>query len=252
MKIVISENFQNSKEEILELVRHFEEGGTLLGPGKRNKIKLFELQGITVNVKAFKMPNLINRIVYRFFRRSKAERSYTYAQKLLVKGIGTPRPIAYLEETGATTFRKSYYISEQLGYDLTYRELVQQADYPHHEEILRAFTRFTFRLHEEGVEFLDHSPGNTLIQLNSGDYRFFLVDLNRMNFKKLSLEERMRNFSRLTPRKDMVKVMASEYAKLISMPEELVFQKMWGYTSDFQRDFQRKKALKKKVKFWKK
>ncbi|MDX1603067.1 MAG: lipopolysaccharide kinase InaA family protein [Salinimicrobium sediminis] len=252
MKIVISEHFQNSRQEILDLVNHFEEQGEKFGAGVRNKIKLFELQGITVNVKAFKVPNTVNKIAYRFFRKSKAERSFKYAQKLLEKGIGTPRPIAYLEEINPLTFVHSYYISEHLSYDLTYRELVQQSDYPDHEKILRAFTRFTWKLHENGVEFLDHSPGNTLIRLNKGDYQFFLVDLNRMNFKNLSLEERMKNFSRLTPQKDMVRVMASEYSKLISQPEEKIFEKMWGYTKEFQKDFQKKKALKKKIKFWKK
>lgn len=252
MKIVISEHFRNSRQEILDLVNHFEEQGEKFGAGVRNKIKLFELQGITVNVKAFKVPHTVNKIAYRFFRKSKAERSFKYAQKLLEKGIGTPRPIAYLEEKNPLTFVHSYYISEHLSYDLTYRELVQQSDYPDHEKILRAFTRFTWKLHENGVEFLDHSPGNTLIRLNNGNYQFFLVDLNRMNFKNLSLEERMKNFSRLTPQKEMVRVMASEYSKLISQPEEKIFEKMWGYTKEFQKDFQKKKALKKKIKFWKK
>lgn len=252
MKTIISENFESSREEILDLVEHFEEKGELLGPGKRNKIKLFELQGIIVNIKAFKTPNIVNRVVYRYFRKSKAQRSYTYAHKLLQKEIGTPRPIAFLEERSSMAFRKSYYISEHLTTDLTYRDLVENSNYPNHEEILRAFTRFTYKLHERGVEFLDHSPGNTLIRLNNGDYQFFLVDLNRMNFKNLSLEARMKNFSRLTPRKEMVRVMASEYARLISQPEEVIFQKMWGYTREFQKEFQRKKVLKKKIKFWRK
>lgn len=252
MKIEISENFSNSREEILDLINHFEEQGEQFGAGARNKIKLFELQGITINIKAFKIPNAVNKVAYRFFRKSKAERSFTYAQKLLEKGIGTPRPIAYLEQKSAVALLHSYYVSEHLSYDLTYRELVLHPDYPDHEKILRAFTRFTFELHEKGVEFLDHSPGNTLIQLNNGDYQFFLVDLNRMNFKQLSLGERLRNFSRLTPQKEMVRVMASEYSGLIDKPEDLIFEKMWGYTKTFQKDFQKKKVLKKKIKFWKK
>lgn len=251
MKIVISENFQNGKGEIVDIIHHFEERGEQLGSGVRNKIRLFDLQGMRVNVKSFKVPNAINKIAYRFFRRSKAERSYTYAETLLEKGIGTPRPIAYAEESSGTSFLKSYYVSEHLEYDLTYRELVQQSDYPQREEILRAFSRFTFDLHEKGVEFLDHSPGNTLIQINNGKYKFFLVDLNRMNFKELTFKERMKNFSRLTPKKEMIRTMASEYAPLIQRSEEEVFQKMWHYTEEFQKGFQRKKEIKKKLKFWK-
>ena len=73
-----------------------------------------------------------------------------------------------------------------------------------------------------------------------------------MNFKELNFEERMQNFSRLTPKEEVVKIMANEYAALIVKSEVEVFEKMWFYTEQFQHKFQRKKALKKKLKFWKK
>jgi hypothetical protein len=72
-----------------------------------------------------------------------------------------------------------------------------------------------------------------------------------MNFKKLNFEERMKNFARLTPKKEMIQIMANEYAHLINMPEVEVFEKMWFFTNQFQEKFQRKKELKKKLKFWK-
>lgn len=251
MKLIVSENFESSREEIQDFLEEFNRRGDLFLDGNRNKIKIFELQGIRVNVKSFQVPNVINKIAYRFLRKSKAERSFFYAKELLRRGIGTPRPIAYAEEASAIRFTNSFYLSEHLSYDLTYRELVHQTDYPQRDKILKAFSRFTYKLHEEGVEFLDHSPGNTLIRRKNGEYQFFLVDLNRMNFKKLSFEERMKNFSRLTPRREMIETMASEYAKLINRPESVVFQKMWGYTKDFQRKLRRKRAVKKKLKFWK-
>ena len=45
---------------------------------------------------------------------------------------------------------------------------------------------------------------------------------------------------------------AAEYLQVYSKTEEEVFEKMWFYTQDFQAKFQRKRALKKKLKFWKK
>ena len=250
MKVIFNSDGFSQKDEILNFIRNFRSSGTYLNKG-RNSIKLFPLGEKTVNIKSFKIPNAVNKVAYKFFRKSKAERSYTYAQHLLSKGIGTPYPIAYAEETSPLAFGSSFYISEHLDYDLTYRELVQEPGLQHHEEILRAFTRFTYKLHEEGVEFLDHSPGNTLIQLNGGEYLFYLVDLNRMNFKEMDFEDRIKNFSRLTPKKEMVKVMANEYAALINRPETEVFEKMWFYTRKFQEKFFRKKRLKKKLKFWK-
>lgn len=252
MKFTVSEKYSTDRGRIINLLKDFDQKGELYGNGARNKIKIFELEGHKVNIKSFKVPNFINKLAYRFFRKSKAQRSFEYAHQLLSKGIGTPYPFAYAEEKKGLFFNKSYYVSEHLESDLTYRTLVQQKDYPQWEEILRAFTRFTYELHEKKIQFLDHSPGNTLIKMNAGAYQFFLVDLNRMNFKPLNFEERMKNFSRLTPEKEMVEVMASEYAKLYDRSEAEVFERMWFYTEEFQRKFLQKKQMKKKLKFWKK
>ncbi|MCM4159357.1 Kdo domain containing protein [Antarcticibacterium flavum] len=252
MKYVLSPTYEASRKKLLEFIENFEREGRLLNDGQRNSIKLFDLEAQTINIKSFKVPNAINKIAYRFFRKSKAQRSFEYAGHLISKNIGTPFPIAYAEETSALGFQESYYVSEHLPYELTYRELVTQPDFPDHEEILRAFTRFTFQLHENSIEFLDHSPGNTLIQIDGGEYKFYLVDLNRMNFRNLSFEDRMKNFARLTPKKEMVEVMANEYSKLITKPEAEVFNKMWMETLSFQEKFHRKQRMKKKLKFWKK
>lgn len=243
-----------SSKEILSLFKNFHTTGELLGNGQRNKIKLFDIKGKTINIKSFKIPNLINKIAYKYFRKSKARRSFEFATILLQKGIGTPQPIAFLENFNFMGLKDSYYASEHLVTDLTYRELVEIPDYPDHENILRQFTRFSFNLHELGIEFLDHSPGNTLIKKNpEGNYDFFLVDLNRMEFhESMTFEMRMKNLRRLTPLKEMVEVMSNEYAKLYTESEQRTFDTLWQYTSDFQEQFYRKKRLKKKLKFWKK
>lgn len=251
MKFTVSEKYRSAKRRIITLLKDFDQKGELYGNGARNKIKIFDLEGQKVNIKSFKVPNFINKVAYRFFRKSKAQRSFEYAHELLSKGVGTPYPLAYAEEKKGIFFNKSFYVSEHLQSDLTYRTLVQQKDYPQWEEILRAFTRFTYGLHEKKIQFLDHSPGNTLIKLHEGGFQFFLVDLNRMDFKSLNFEDRMKNFSRLTPEKEMVAIMASEYSKLCDRPEAEVFERMWFYTEEFQRKFLQKKRMKKKLKFWK-
>lgn len=243
-----------SSKDILFLIQNFDTEGELFGNGDRNKIKLFNLNGKRINIKAFKIPNLVNKIAYKYFRKSKARRSFEYATILLAKGIGTPEPIAFLENFNALGLKDSYYASEHLVTELTYRELVEIPDYPDHDNILRQFVKFTFDLHEKGVEFLDHSPGNTLIKkVEENKYNFFLVDLNRMNFyDSMSFEQRMNNFSRLTPQKGMIAIMSNEYAKFYTdKTESEIFEKMWNATSDFQEEFARKKRLKKRIKFWK-
>lgn len=253
MHHVIAVPFKDKKAQIEQIIREFATTGTLFVKGRRNTIKTFPLAEITANVKAFRIPGLINTVAYRFFRKSKARRSFEYATLLLEKGIGTPQPIAYFEHYGALGLKDSYYMSEHLAPDLTFRELVEQPNWPDHEGILRQFTQFCYLLHEKGVEFKDHSPGNTLIvNMSNGQYAFFLVDLNRMAFHDtMSFESRMENLKRLTPKEDMVRVISNEYAKLYGRGEAEVFNLLWGKTSEFQRKFWRKKAMKKKLKFWK-
>lgn len=253
---MLNEFYNNStfnKDEVLLLIQNFKSSGKLFGDGKRNIIKLFELDGITINIKSFKIPNLINKIAYQYFRKSKARRSFEFATLLLEKGIGTPQPIAYLENHSWIGLTDSYYVSEHLQCDLTYRELVEIPDYPDHENILRQFTRFSYTLHQKGIEFKDHSPGNTLIKKTTdGKYEFFLVDLNRMNFHQtMSFDLRMKNLCRLTPVKEMIAVMSNEYAKISGESEALIFETLWNKTSNFQEKFYRKKRLKKRYMFWK-
>jgi len=240
--------FIQFKDALLKLINSFDSVGTVFGNGDRNVIKTVEFEDFTLNIKSFKEPNFINQIAYQYFRKSKARRSFEYATILKEKGIGTPDPVAYFEFKKGVGFGKSFYISEHELPDLTYRELVHEPEFPNHEEILKASTRFTFQLHQTGVEFQDHSPGNTLIFIEENDYKFSLVDLNRMKFRALNFEERMYNFRRLTPKKEMVKVMSEEYAKLINKPKEEVFKLMWDYTSEFQRKFHLKQKRKKKLK----
>lgn len=252
-KIELSNFFSTINESDIDAILvAFAISNDYMGNPNRNLIKKVNYQSINLNVKAFKLPNLLNQIIYGYIRKSKARRSFQYANKLLEFNIGSPKPLAYIEYKNIVGLRKSFYISENIAYDLTYRELVTEPDFPNHELILRAFTRFTFNLHENGVNFLDHSPGNTLIVIRGEAYDFYLVDLNRMKFQDMSFHERMQNFSRLSPKKEMVKVMSDEYAKISGLDFVTVFTKMWKLTEEFQEKFHKKQRLKKQLKFWKK
>ena len=253
MKYVVSPLFSAFDAKIQECILTFQTSGTLFGNGDRNTIKLFDLNGQSINIKSFKIPNLINKIAYRYFRKSKARRSFEYATTLLEKGIGTPQPIAYLENYNWLGLTSSFYVSEHLVTELTFRELVEIPEFPENEIILRQFTQFCFDLHEKGIEFLDHSPGNTLIKkVGDQKYTFYLVDLNRMNFHTtMDFDMRMKNLSRLTPKKEMIAIMSEEYAKFYPQSKEIVFEKMWFFTQEFQQKFAKKQRLKKRLKFWK-
>jgi lipopolysaccharide kinase (Kdo/WaaP) family protein len=249
MKKVFQGKYKDLEQAIDSFIDTYDSSGKNIKDA-RNKLKLFKLNDRIVNIKSFRVPNFINQIVYKYFRKSKAQRSFEYATKLTQLEIGTPNPIAYYEFTTPLLYKKSFYVSEQLECDLTYRELIHNFDYPNYEQILREFTRFTFDLHEKGIHFLDHSPGNTLIVKSGDHYLFYLVDLNRMKFESMNFESRIKNFSRLTKHKSMVEVMSDEYAKCIGEDYNKVFNLMWKCTKDFRNKIQKKKNIKKAIKFW--
>jgi hypothetical protein len=252
MKKVIAHEFLKDEAILWDFILNFECKGEPYGNQNRNSLRLFGFNDMVLNVKSFKVPNIVNQVVYSFFRKSKAHRSYDHANKLLSLGIGTPRPVAYYEFRSGFMFRKSYYLSEQLDYDYTYRDLITDFKIPNYEQILREFTRFTYKLHENNILFKDHSPGNTLIEKNGDSYNFYLVDLNRMEFKSLTFYERVKNFSRITPRKEMVEVMSDEYAKLTGEDYQKIVTLMWKLVSKFQHKFYLKIWWKNKFMFWRK
>lgn len=218
----------------------------------RNVVLKTSIDNTTVVIKFFKKPHLINQIMYGYFRKSKAKRSFEYASKLTELNIGTPKPISFYENKNVTGLKDSYYVCEYLNADFTFRDLTLDFTIVNFEQIVKEFTKFTFNLHEKGVLFQDHSPGNTLIKKIGENYHFYLVDLNRMEFKPLDFETRMKNFSRITKEEKIINIMSTTYAQLINKDQNLVALKMNFYINSFQEKFFRKKRIKKKLKFWKK
>ena len=97
-KIVVNQSYETSENEIKSIVNNFESINDYIAKGTRNSIKKKTLEnGKIATIKSFKIPNIVNKYVYRFFRKSKAERSYQYAKKLIDLGFKTPYPIAFAE-----------------------------------------------------------------------------------------------------------------------------------------------------------
>ena len=95
----ISSNYQELEKNIDSVILNFDKIGDEFGKFSRNKIKLFSFGETKLNVKSFKVPMLINRIIYGTFRKSKARRSFEFAKRLITLGIKSPEPIAYYENS---------------------------------------------------------------------------------------------------------------------------------------------------------
>lgn len=249
MRNTIHPNYKNQEAEILKLISTFFGAGDLVVKGARNTIKTNVLGNEKVSIKFFQKPGFIKSIIYSFFRSTKAKRSFDYANYLLANGIPTPFPIAYFEERNALgLLGKSFYICHQIDYDFTIRELIHDPLFPERELIIQQFTEFTFKMHEAKVNFLDHSPGNTLIVKKAdGKYDFYLVDLNRMQFQTLTMEQRMDNFKKMWLSKQMIQIVAKKYASLSQQSEAKLHAILLEKSTQFKRKITKKKYLKRKV-----
>jgi tRNA A-37 threonylcarbamoyl transferase component Bud32 len=249
LDVFIHPNYNQLHAAISILLVDFENKGEYLTKGARNVIKKATVDGVTLTIKKFKTPSFVQGIVYQYLRKSKAKRSFEYARQLIDAGIKTPFPIAYAEHFSGG-LKESYYVSEFVDYDLDFRVLNHNPLYPNRDEILTQFAAFTFQLHENDINFLDHSPGNTLIKiLENNTYDFYLIDLNRMKFQPLSLEKRMHNMRRMWLSKKMIEVMAAEYARLYGTNVSLVQTLMQRYSKEFQGKVNRKKLRRRRGRY---
>lgn len=194
----------------------FDKQGTLIHEG-RNTLKTIDFNGETLVVKRFGQLRLWQRIIYTFFRGSKAKRSYKYALRLQEKGIGTPHPKGYVETTEHGLLADAYYVCSYAEQYHTFKELILPSDIADRKQLLWAIGDFTGRLHNEGIRHKDYSAGNILFHDNSRTqpYRQFslqLVDLNRLHFGHVTTHAGLRNFERLNIDREALTVMAHAYA----------------------------------------
>ncbi len=205
-KYILNNNYKTFKISAIKNI--FEESNMFLH-NERNKIKKISINSVDFVVKSFKIPNTLNRIIYTFFKDSKAKKSYNNSLRL---GDFCPQPVGYLEFYKSKLLEKSFYISENFEFDFTIREPLLEVDFPEKREIFREFAKFCFKLHKQNIIHLDFSPGNILIKKGE-TFEFKIVDVNRMRFQKLSLNQRALSFAKLWAKEEDLKIILNEYQK---------------------------------------
>jgi len=237
---VVAQAYQDFIDDIQ--VYFAQEDSTLFE--KRNTVKCLEYKGQLYAVKSFKIPHLLNQIVYRFFRASKAQRSYENSLKLKALDINTPTPIAYAEFPSLLFFQESYYVSEFFDFDFEIRAVLADAQYEDRENILRGFVAFSYDLHNKGVYHSDYSPGNVIIKKLDEGYVFSIIDVNRMKFLLFDDALRLKNLSRFSTTKEDLHFIATEYAKLAAMDAVFALESLTAYHEEHQKYLANKKRLK--------
>lgn len=242
MKVVICSKYEYLVDFIKNIPSTFEQEGTTIYEG-RNTIKVFHVRGLTLNVKRFKKPIYVNRLIYTFIRLPKAVRSYNYAFKLLAKGIETPTPIAYILcfEKGLLSW--SYFVSIQISdsYQTLYK--VGQGSVKENEDIFRELGIYTALLHQKGIYHKDYSPGNILYCRKSGYVHFILIDINRMSFGPVSLKKGCANFARIWGKKAAFEILAENYAKALHVDKSICIKLILYYRQRFWKRYAKKHPI---------
>lgn len=168
----------------------------------RNRVARLAWGDRSLIIKEFRQPNLINRYIYTTLRRSKARRSLENAERLRASGFGSPEPMAWMEARHGLCLHLSYYICEEVqGKDL--RFLDRNEDTP---ELLPALAEEMGRLHRAGVWHKDFSPGNVIYRREQGKFRFYYIDLNRMEFDVHDSGKLLRNFRALARTEEVAEI----------------------------------------------
>ncbi|RBQ31271.1 hypothetical protein CRU92_07335 [Arcobacter sp. FW59] len=239
-KFIVNEKFKNYKEFLLNIKNYFQENKNTIHKA-RNEIKVINYENSELVVKSFKIPNFINRVVYTFFKSSKAKKSYEYALK--IAGF-TPKPVGFIEFYKKFLLKDSYFVSEKFDYDFTIREPLLDKDFSQKDDILKAFAKFTYSLHEAQIFHLDFSPGNILIKKVDDNFIFKIVDINRMKFLDLDIDLRMKNFAKLWAKDEDLVIIIKEYAKISSQNENELIEKALNFSHKHKAKINFKKRLR--------
>lgn len=246
MRVIINPKYAHLQKHIEGIPDFFENEGDVVYDG-RNILKRVNLDNVDVVVKSFKKPHIINRVVYSFFRQSKAERSYIYSMEIQKHGFETPEPVAMIEQYQRGLLSRSYYIC---CYDSgeTVRGLMGEGVQGNEDRLL-AFARYTAALHQAGILHLDYSPGNILIHQNEpNQYSFSLVDVNRMQLlSDIDCDTVCRNMCRLCTSQEALVYIMTEYASVRGWDVKYTVDLSLYYTNQFFKRYVFRRAARKET-----
>lgn len=213
MKTVVDPSFAPYSDYIRQLPDMLQRrGGEVVYKG-RNRVARFRHDGLALMVKRFKRVNLVQQVAYTFFRPSKAERAYRFADLFRQRGIDTPRRVAYMEQSRAGLFSVGYFVSLEAEGTETHLLLREVEHFSH--ELADAVAAQVVLMHSRGVLHGDLNLSNFLCRETADGYRFTMIDTNRSHFTDgwPTDGQCLENLVRLTHRRDLYEYLVRSYAR---------------------------------------
>lgn len=233
MNIALNPDYGHLKAWIEELPCLFDREGDLLYRG-RNTVKRFAVGGQIVIVKRYKTPNLIQRIAYTFWRKSKAMRAYLYAGRLKNMGIKTPTGIACVELSSGLLFNTGFFVSEECTYGSVASVMNDSSSVA---DMSVRLGRFIADMHRRGFLHGDLNLSNILYRRMPDDsVEFVVIDTNRSKFvDKPSRKTCLDNMKRVSHHRDLLEKIVRAYAAERQWDEQECVDEVMKALSDFER-----------------
>lgn len=165
-----------------------------------------------------------NRLKSRFLP-SKAARAWRGAVALAVKGIPTPKPLAYLERRRRGFLVRCFFLAERVVGLEEIRRFFRELPENSLPALLASLARFLRSCHDAGIKHRDLSDGNILVgkeeaedagrapsAADTASFRFYLLDTNRIRLRqRLGPLLRVKNLIRLGVPAGLQKFFLAQY-----------------------------------------
>lgn len=219
MQIEISPMYNGDsrvESQVRNMVDSFECTGETLY-AKRNIVKSLpcSLSGLPSRwvVKRYKRLNILQQIIYTWFRVSKGKRAFHNAIRLSKLNIETPQEIACVHLYKGCLLLYSYYMCCYTDSRPIKDRMPDTGVFDY--SLAVAFAHFVAELHEKGILHHDLNSTNVLYRQIDNTYHFSVIDINRMDFKtsadQLSPHDCMENLTRFTGRLDLFECVLKHY-----------------------------------------
>lgn len=255
LEIRVSGKYSEDLDFVRDIPKMFRKGEGRLILNGRNVVRAYPELGFVA--KEFHKINFINKFVYSYIRKSKAQRSFEYANKLIENGFGSPEPVAYINvkqgPIGLNCFpmflRTSFYICKECTWDSLFNVLSAEPS-EHTEEIVKAYVADVLRMHDCGIAPIDTNPGNVFYKIEGSRILFQYIDLNRMRLfnEGASLSARSKSLSRITNNDSMFEHIASMYFNLHFNGNERKVEKAMNLCRKHRSEFFTKQRVKDSLK----
>ncbi|MBQ9645714.1 MAG: hypothetical protein IJV24_05090 [Prevotella sp.] len=234
MKVIIDPSFRSQADYISQIPAMLQRGeGELVYEG-RNRVARFRYDGLSLMAKQFKRVNFTQQIVYTFWRQTKAERAYLFAETFRQRGIATPQRVAYMEQRQGGLFAVGYFVSIEAEGKETHLLLREVKDFSH--TLADAVARQVVMMHSRGILHGDLNLSNFLCTEAHDGYRFTMIDINRSHFTEgwPTDEQCLKNLVRLTHRRDLYEYLLRSYARQRGWSEEATARRALHLLDQFE------------------